>query len=131
MYKRQDIALDTVPEQGGCTTLEALLHGVPVINWCYDKRIVSRTGKTIYETLKLEEFSTKSAEEYVNLAKKLSRNPDTLRQLRKKLPAKLESSPLCDAERFSRTVQIGLKKMWELFCDGSRVPIIDLADKSV
>ena len=131
IYDDIDIALDTVPEQGGCTTLEALFHGVPVINWCYDKRIVSRTGKTIYETLKLEEFSTKSAEEYVNLAKKLSRNPDTLRQLRKKLPAKLESSPLCDAERFSRTVQIGLKKMWELFCDGSRVPIIDLADKSV
>ena len=131
IYHNIDIALDTVPEQGGCTTLEALLHGVPVINWAYDDRIICRTGRTIYETLKLEEFSTNSAKEYVNLAKKLSMHPDTLRQLRKKLPSKLESSPLCDAERFSRTVQIGLKKMWELFCDGSRVPIIDLADKHV
>ena len=104
---------------------------MPVINWAYDDRIICRTGRTIYETLKLEEFSTNSAKEYVNLAKKLSMHPDTLRQLRKKLPSKLESSPLCDAERFSRTVQIGLKKMWELFCDGSRVPIIDLADKHV
>ncbi len=129
IYHKIDIALDTIPEQGGCTTLEALCHGVPVINWCYDNRIVSRTGRTIYEAINLEEFSTNSVDEYINLARTLAKKPDALRQLRKTLPSKTECSSLCDADHFSRSVQLGLKKMWELFCDGSRVSVIDLADK--
>jgi protein O-GlcNAc transferase len=113
-----DIHLDTVPEQGGVTTLEALWSGVPVVTWCYDNRILSRTGATIYESLGLPELIAHSRQDYIDLAVKIAGDVQWRHELTVTLPERLAHSPLVDLSRYSQNLQSAFRMMWERHCAG-------------
>ncbi len=117
-YSQIDVHLDTFPEQGGVTTLEALWSGVPVVTWCFDNRILSRTGATIYETLGLTELTAHSREEYIDLAVKLAKDPRWRQEMRNELRNSLARSPLVDSVRYSQNLQSALRTMWKRHCAG-------------
>src|SRR4029079_4879891 len=58
-----DIALDTIPYNGGTTTLDTLWMGVPVVAVCGDRGI-ARGSYSILKSLGTEELIARDADEY-------------------------------------------------------------------
>ena len=114
-YHEVDIALDPFPYNGGVTTIEALLMGVPVVSLRGD-RFVSHVGESIMMNLGLEEFVADTEEAYIAKAASLAADLPRLAGLRRQLRAKLLDSPLCDAAAFTRNLDAAYRKMWETWC---------------
>jgi len=84
LYKKIDIALDTFPDNGSCTTCHALWMGVPVI--CLEgKTYPGRVGVSILSNLGHEEWIAKTHNEYIQIAINLSKNTQQLMDIRKNL----------------------------------------------
>lgn len=100
-YSKMDIALDTVPYNGGTTSCDALWMGVPVIS-LPGGRFSSRMGASVLRTVGLDQFVATSEHDYVERASSLAADTDTLRTLRNTLRQQVATSPLCDATQFTR-----------------------------
>lgn len=100
-YGKIDLALDTFPYNGGTTTMEALWQGVPVVSFTGD-RWISRTSATLLHSADLDEFIGESEEDYVEIAKKWSKQRDKLRKLRNEMRLKLETSKVCDGKSLAK-----------------------------
>ena len=96
-----DIALDTFPQNGGGTTVDAMLMGVPVVSLAGD-HFVSRLGVTYLKATGAEELLTDSPEAYIAKAESLAADLPRLNALRQSLRGKLLHSPVCDSEQFTR-----------------------------
>jgi predicted O-linked N-acetylglucosamine transferase (SPINDLY family) len=114
-YDRIDICLDTLPYNGGTTTLDALWMGVPVVTEV-GRTVFGRAGYAIAHQLSLLDLVAKSRDEYVERAAKLAKDIDQLATLRATLRERLERSPLMDAPRFARNVEQAYRRMWTEWC---------------
>ncbi len=103
-YHQVDLALDSFPYNGTTTTCEALWMGVPVLTLT-GERHRSRVGTSILSCLGLSSFAAKNVESYVRTAIQLGLDPRPLAQLRPVLRNLMAASPLCDGERFTRTLE--------------------------
>ncbi len=110
LYNRIDIALDTFPYNGTTTTCEALWMGVPVITLAGGHH-AARVGKTLLEAVGLGDLVADTAEGYLHRAAALTQDLNGLTQLRQRLRATMESSLLCDAERFTRNMEDAYRSM--------------------
>jgi protein O-GlcNAc transferase len=100
-YSRMDIALDTVPYNGGTTTCDALWMGIPVIT-LPGGRFCSRMGASVLSTVGLKELIASDKEDYVHIARSLASDIRKLQALRSTLRNQVRISPLCDAVHFAR-----------------------------
>jgi len=100
-YRRIDVALAPLPYNGGTTTCETLWMGVPVIT-LPGQHFFGRMGLSILKTLALDECIAASPSDYVSIAVEMARNPERLTQYRSTLRTRLQQSPLCDGEAFTR-----------------------------
>ncbi len=114
-YNQVDIALDTTPYSGGTTTCDALWMGVPVIT-SPGARPSSRSAASILATAGLSDWIAPGAEEYVRRAVELSRQIDTLMNLRTTLRARLKASPLMDEAGFTKDLENAYRRMWRQYC---------------
>lgn len=120
-YSEIDIALDTFPFNGGMTTLEALWMGVPVVTLA-GNTVVSRQTVSALANLGLDgELAFDSVEAYVAGAVALAHDPARLAELRRELRPRMAASPLRDAERFTRDLEALYRRMWEAWCQGTRL----------
>lgn len=103
-YAGMDIALDTVPYNGGTTTCDALWMGVPVVT-LPGSRFSSRMGASVLRTVGLDQFIAENEDDYVNRATSLAADTARLRTLRASLRNLLTESPLCDASRFTQNFE--------------------------
>jgi predicted O-linked N-acetylglucosamine transferase (SPINDLY family) len=126
-YRHVDIQLDTVPEQGGITTLESFWCGVPVVTWRFDDRILTRSGATICTTLGLPELIADSPEAYVSIARNLANDRNLLKQLRASLRSRMETSPLLDLQGYTQSLQAAFREMWRRYCAGMPPQNFDVA----
>jgi predicted O-linked N-acetylglucosamine transferase (SPINDLY family) len=125
-YNRIDIALDPHPYTGGLTTCEAMWMGVPVITlpgWTF----AGKHAASHLSTAGLEDWVAKSAEDYVAIAQKWSKDLDGLSKLRQGLREQMAASPLVDGARFARNLETALQHMWQDWCvtkirGGERAP---------
>jgi protein O-GlcNAc transferase len=115
-YNRVDIALDTFPYPGGTTTLEGLWMGVPLIT-LRGERLLSRQGESMLVNAGLEAWIAADRRHYVELASAMSSDLGALAQLRASLRARLEASPLMNAQRFAGHLEAALRGMWRRWCD--------------
>jgi predicted O-linked N-acetylglucosamine transferase (SPINDLY family) len=106
-YNRVDVVLDTRPYSGGVTTLEALWMGAPVITWP-GETFAGRHSASHLHAAGLHELIAISGEDYVQRAISLAADIDRLRDYRRTLRARLQASPLCDAERFATNLNDAL-----------------------
>lgn len=100
-YAGMDIAVDTVPYNGGTTTCDALWMGVPVIT-LPGGRFSSRMGASVLRTVGLDQFIAESEDDYVHRAASLAADTATLQTLRASLRNRMAQSPLCDASQFTQ-----------------------------
>jgi predicted O-linked N-acetylglucosamine transferase (SPINDLY family) len=116
LYQRIDIALDTFPYGGGTTTCDALWMGVPVIS-LVGTTAVGRGGLSILSNIGLPELATRSKEDYVRLAGELAKDLARLSDLRSTLGRRMEQSPLMDAPKFARNIEVAYRQMWRTWCE--------------
>jgi predicted O-linked N-acetylglucosamine transferase (SPINDLY family) len=87
--------------------------GVPVVTLAGD-RPFARSGATILAQLGLRELVTESVDAYVECAEALARDRPRQAELRATLRARMQASPLMDANAFARDVEDALFRMWDL-----------------
>jgi predicted O-linked N-acetylglucosamine transferase (SPINDLY family) len=115
-YHGIDIALDTLPHNGMATTCEALWMGVPVITQV-GASIEGRAGLSLLSTIGLTDLINHSADEFVSTAARLAHDLPALAERRAALRAKMQASPLMDAQRFARNMEAAYREMWRKWCE--------------
>jgi predicted O-linked N-acetylglucosamine transferase (SPINDLY family) len=115
LYRRIDLGLDTIPYNGHTTSLDSLWMGVPVVTRV-GRTAVGRAGWSQLSNLGLTELVARSDEEFVSIASGLARDLPRLAQLRSTLRARMQRSPLMDATRFARQVELAYRQMWREWC---------------
>jgi predicted O-linked N-acetylglucosamine transferase (SPINDLY family) len=115
IYHRIDIGLDPFPYNGGITTCDTLVMGVPVISLS-GQTPVGRGGRSILCNIGLPNLVAYSPEQYVNLAVALAGDLPRLRELRKSLRRRMQASPLMNAPRFARNVEAAYRDAWRRWC---------------
>lgn len=96
MLTTVDVALDSHPYNGGTTTIETLLAGVPVLThsgpWSF-----SRSARVFLDPVGLSDWAVDSAEAFVDRAVQLATGPlEPLETLRAELPQRVRRSALMD-----------------------------------
>ncbi len=121
-YSDIDVALDTIPFNGGMTTLEALWMGVPVVSIAGDT-VVSRQTISVLANIGLENaLAFKDVDTYIEGAIALANNPARLSELRSQLRHRMETSPLRQSEKFTRDLESLYRRMWQAYCRGEKLP---------
>ena len=120
-YNQVDIALDPFPYAGGTTSVEALWMGVPVLTRRGD-RYVAHMGENILQNMGLPDWIAADTDDYVQKAAAFAADPAGLAALRQNLRHRLLVSPLCDAPRFARNLELALRGMWRKWCAGQGDP---------
>jgi protein O-GlcNAc transferase len=115
-YNRIDIALDSLPYNGGITSFDTLIMGVPVVT-LRGRTSVGRAGCSILNNIGLKDLIATSAAEYVRIATKLAGDLPRLAELRAGMRKRMEGSPLRDAEGFARDVEAAYRRMWRQWCE--------------
>lgn len=114
-YNKVDIALDPFPYAGTTTSVESLWMGVPVLSKQGD-RFVSRVGESILHNLNMTNWIAVNEEDYRNKAIKFSADLHALSLLRSELSDRIQSSPLCNAKKFTKNLEDALRSMWQRWC---------------
>ena len=111
-YRDIDVALDTLPYNGGLTTCEALYMGVPVVT-LRGRSHGSRFGASLLENAGVAELIAESEMEYVKKAVQLATSPEILQQFHAGLREELLRSPLMDGRRYMQDIEAAYRKMWQ------------------
>jgi protein O-GlcNAc transferase len=111
-YNSVDIGLDTFPYNGATTTIEALWMGIPVIS-LVGQRTASRYGLSFLNAVGLEAFAVTSPEAYIQTARDLAMDRQSLARLRQGLRHRVATSPLCDEMGFARSIEQSYQQMWQ------------------
>ena len=114
-YHRIDLMLDTTPFSGGTTTAEALWMGVPVVT-LRGPTWAGRICESILSSVGLTELVADTAQQYVEIAVRLTSDVEGLAELRSRLRTQLEASPFCDALRFTGNLEVAYRTMWSNWC---------------
>ena len=115
-YDQIDISLDTLPYNGITTTCDALWMGTPVVS-LVGKTTAARAGLGILSNAGLPELVAHGPDQFIEIAAKLAGDREKLIDWKRNLRRRLESSPLMDAAKFARNVEIAYRWMWERWCN--------------
>lgn len=107
-----DLALDTFPYGAHTTASNTVRAGVPLLTIA-GASFASRVAASILTASGLSELIVTSAEEYLNRAIALGRNPEELAAIRGELRAKRAALPLFDTVLFTRRLERAYAMMYE------------------
>lgn len=91
-YADADIALDTVPYNGGTTSLQAMWMGVPVVA-LHGAHFVSRMGSSFMQAANLGDWVAHSDDEYVAIAQRMASDRQALLAIKAGLRKRLQALP--------------------------------------
>lgn len=111
-YAEVDILLDSFPFPGGTTTCEGLWMGVPTVT-LQGSNLVGRQGACLMAAAGLSDWIAGSRADYLALARRKAADVVALSELRKDMRARLQTSPLFDAQSFARSLEDALWSMWQ------------------
>ena len=114
-YREIDIALDPFPYNGTTTTCEAMWMGVPMVSLIGDHHC-ARVGFDLLSQVGMAELAAPDVDAYIAKATALAKDVPRLVTLRGELRGQMQRSPLCDAPRFARAFEAGLREMWHHWC---------------
>jgi predicted O-linked N-acetylglucosamine transferase (SPINDLY family) len=115
-YAEVDIVLDSFPYNGGTTSCDALLLGVPVAAIA-GNRSISRGGVSLLRNLGMDDWIADSEESFVEMIQRQIAEPQRIALLRAELPARMRASPLMDGPRFARNVERVFRQAWRKYCE--------------
>jgi predicted O-linked N-acetylglucosamine transferase (SPINDLY family) len=128
-YVLADLFLDTTPYGAHTTASDALWMGVPVLTLS-GRSFASRVCGSLARAAGTPELVCATAEEYVERAVELGRDPSRLAALRERLRATRETCTLFDTPRLVRELEGLYAGMWRDF-EGGALPRPDLAELGV
>jgi len=99
-YNQVDMVLDTFPYNGGTTSFESSYMGVPILTK-EGNTFLSKCGESINNNLMLQNFISKTEDEYIEKALYFSENIDKLNLIRKDHFEKVLKSSLFDSKNFA------------------------------
>jgi predicted O-linked N-acetylglucosamine transferase (SPINDLY family) len=99
-----DLCLDTLPCNAHTTASDALFSGVPVLTRV-GRSFAARVAASLLDAVGLPHLITRSAEEYVERAIELARDPSRLARLRTWLDRESRHQPLFDLPRYARHLE--------------------------
>lgn len=113
-HNKVDMVFDSIPHGGGITTLESLLMGVPVIGLIDPNKAGGRMIDSINAPLGLEDWATRSLEQYHTHAVEWAARHNQLAQIRARLRGRVSGLYGC----FVRDVENSYRLMWKRWCAG-------------
>ncbi|MEZ2141476.1 tetratricopeptide repeat protein [Bradyrhizobium sp. DN5] len=116
-FNRVDIALDTFPQNGGVSTLEALQMGVPVVAKL-GTSLPSRAGGAILTALGLPNWVADGNEAYIEIAASGAAQIGDLDKLRRELPGQIDAAAAGNPASYARAVDEAYRAMWKSYCNG-------------
>ncbi|SDI00620.1 Predicted O-linked N-acetylglucosamine transferase, SPINDLY family [Bradyrhizobium sp. Rc2d] len=116
-FNRVDIALDTFPQNGGVSTLEALQMGVPVVAKL-GTSLPSRAGGAILTALGLPNWVADGDEAYIEIAAGGAAQIGDLDKLRRELPGQIDAAAAGNPASYARAVDEAYRAMWKRYCNG-------------
>jgi predicted O-linked N-acetylglucosamine transferase (SPINDLY family) len=113
-YNNIDIALDTFPYSGTCTTCDALYMGVPVITLFDSKRQyhVQNVSSSILVNAGLSEYICFSEEEYIDKVIYYANHMDELYDIKTKVRKQFLEN-ICNAEEFVQDFENKIRHTYE------------------
>ena len=117
-YGKVDIALDPFPFSGCLTTCLALWMGVPVVTWP-GETFAGRHSLSLLSIIGINETVAADRAGYVEIAVGLASDRTHLAELRAGLRSRMLDSPLCDGDRFGRSLLEVLRESWREWCNHS------------
>lgn len=114
-YNDIDVMLDSTPEQGGISGLEAIWMGVPIISY-EPFKYRCHAGSRILKQVGMPDLVTTEKDQFVEIAKFFAQRPDILISLRKSLRTRLSESVFCDGPKYMRGVERAFAEMWRRYC---------------
>ncbi len=116
-YREVDVALDTTPFNGGLTTCEALVMGVPVVS-LKGTTHASRVGTSILENAGLPELVAANEIEYIKKAARIAESMQILVKFHGGLREVVRGSRLMDAKGYMKSMEELYRTIWERYCTG-------------
>lgn len=116
MYQSIDIVLDPFPHNAGCTTLESLWMGKPVVTLS-GRASEGRIGAMILNGIERSEWVANNEAEYISIAKGLANDLSTLAEWRENCRSHMHRSRLLDEVGFTRELESGYREMWAKYCE--------------
>ena len=114
-YGQIDIALDPFPYQGGSTTQDTLLMGVPLVALA-GRMPVQRSTSSILKSVGLVEMVTDSPKQYVEAAVFLAGIVGKIPDIRRNVRQAFLASPYTDEGGFTRDLEAAYRDMWRCWC---------------
>ncbi len=129
-YGDIDIALDPFPFNGGMTTLEALWMGVPVVTLAGNTVVSRQTYSALANIGLADALAFPNVDAYVAGAVALANDTARLTALRAQIRPRMQASPLCQPELFTRDLEALYRRMWQAWCKGEHLPadVLQLPD---
>ena len=109
-YRAADLFLDTMPYNAHATAADALLAGLPVVT-VMGEAFAGRVAASLLKAIEMPELVTNNLADYEALALALARDPARLTSLKEKLARNIRTTPLFDADSFTRDLETAYLKM--------------------
>ena len=109
-YRAADLFLDTLPYNAHATAADALWAGLPVLT-VMGEAFAGRVAASLLQAIEMPELVTNNLAEYEALALALARDPARLAALKEKLARNIATTPLFDADSFTRDLEAAYLKM--------------------
>jgi predicted O-linked N-acetylglucosamine transferase (SPINDLY family) len=114
-YNEVDIVLDTIPQNGGIATWEALWMGAPVVAML-GQNLASRLSGAILQSLGLGGWVAEREADYEEFAVCRAGDLDALARFRAGIRAAILASDAGNPERYTRAVEAAYRTLWKRWC---------------
>jgi predicted O-linked N-acetylglucosamine transferase (SPINDLY family) len=105
-----DLYLDTMPSSSAAAVAQALAAGVPVLT-CAGETMVSRISGSMLKTCGLSDMITYAPEHYDHVARLLTCDPRSLKQLRARLAENMKTARFFDVPRYQSALDTAFEHM--------------------
>ena len=121
-YGDIDIALDPFPANGGTTTRDTLMMGVPLVT-LWGRTFAGRVGGATVSAIGLPELVADDIDGYVETAVRLAGDWPRLAALRGEIRQRTQGTALIsDPATITRRVEAAFREMWLRWCRGQVPP---------
>lgn len=111
-----DVVLDTYPYSGATTTLETLWMNVPLVTRV-GQQFSARNSYTFMINAGVTEGIAWTDKEYVEWGVRLGKDPMLRQQISWQLRQSRQTSPLWNAQQFTREMETAYRQMWQRYID--------------
>jgi predicted O-linked N-acetylglucosamine transferase (SPINDLY family) len=109
-HRLADLFIDTLPYNAHTTASDALWAGLPVLT-CMGTSFAARVAASLLRTMDLPELITLTQATFESRAIELAKNPSALGAIKSKVLAHRETSPLFNAQLFTRHIEAAYRTM--------------------